>query len=366
MNILSITVIALLCIVLFWQMKPAPRGELFDNSFSLPVSKGLQGFLALQIFVHHVYVFLNIRNVDAGRLRIFSTIGVWLIGFFFFCSGYGLITSLRTKQDYLKGFLVKRVLIVLVPFFLCNYAYMSVELLRGMQFSTPELIALFFGVLLMNSQMWFAVEIMLLYIVFFLLFTYVKKEKVCIMTIVALTAMITLIGMLNTRPFCLSNWFWGEWWYNTTPLFAVGMLASMTKDRLNELAKKHYRVMLPGSLAGLVIFKVISDRMLQTHGYWTPRIGDKVITYLFQMPSVIFFVAFVVLLLKKVRFKNPLLDFFGKFSLEIILVSGVFLNLFYEAAISYGLVCYMCLSFVGTILTAVILYKLKRFILEIR
>lgn len=115
---------------------------------------------------------LNIRNVDAGRLRIFSTIGVWLIGFFFFCSGYGLITILRTKQDYLKGFLVKRVLIVLVPFFLCNYAYMSVELLRGMQFSTPELIASFFGVLLMNSQMWFAVEIMLLYIVFFLLFTY--------------------------------------------------------------------------------------------------------------------------------------------------------------------------------------------------
>ena len=186
------------------------------------------------------------------------------------------------------------------------------------------------------------------------------------MIIVALTAMITLIGMLNTRPFYWSNWFWGEWWYNTTPLFAVGMLAAMMKDRLNELVKKHYCVALCGSFAGLVIFKVISDRMLRTHGYWTPRIGDKVVTYLFQVPSVIFFVAFVVLLLKKVRFKNQLLDFFGKFSLEIILVSGIFLNLFYEVAIAYGLVCYMCLSFVGTILTAVILYKLKRFILEIR
>ena len=266
MNIVSITVIALLCIALFWQMKPAPRGELFDNSFPLSVSKGLQGFLALQIFVHHVFVFLSIRDVDADQLRIFSTIGVWLIGFFFFCSGYGLITSLHTKQDYLKGFLVKRVLIVLVPFFLCNYAYMSVELLRGMQFSTLELIASFFGVLLMNSQMWFAVEIMLLYIVFFLLFTYIKKEKICVMIIVALTAMITLIGMLNTRPSCLSNWFWGEWWYNTTPLFVVGMLAAMTKDRLNELVKKHYCFALCGSFVCLVIFKVISDRVLQTHG----------------------------------------------------------------------------------------------------
>lgn len=366
MNIISIAVITLLCISLFWRMKTAPRAELFDNSFPLSVSKGLQGFLALQIFVHHVYIFLTIRDVHAEQLRIFSTIGVWMIGFFFFCSGYGLIISLRTKPDYLQGFLVKRVLIVLVPFFLCNYAYMSVELLRGMQFSTPELIASFFGVLLMNSQMWFAVEIMLLYIVFFLLFTYVKEEKICVVIIAALTALITVTGMLNTQPFHLSNWFWGEWWYNTTPLFVVGMLAAMAKDRLNEFVKKHYCFALSGSVAGLVIFKVISDRVLQTHGYWTPVVGDKVLTYLFQVPSVIFFVAFVVLLLKKVRFANPLLDFFGKFSLEIILVSGIFLNLFLGVMGSCGLACYMCLSFGGTILTAVILYKLKRFILEIR
>lgn len=365
MNTLSIAVIVLLCIVLFWQMKKAPKGELFDNGFPLSVSKGLQGFLALQIFVHHVFVFLNLRDINVEQLKIFSTIGVWLIGFFFFCSGYGLIISLHTKQDYLKGFLIKRVLIVLVPFFLCNYAYMSVELLKGRQFSAPELIASFFGVLLVNSQMWFAVEIMLLYIVFFLLFTYVKKEKICIMIIAVLTAGITLLGMINTGSQNLSNWFYGEWWYNTTPLFVIGMVTAMTKDGLKSFAKKYYSILLPVSFAGLIIFKLISDRILYIHGYWTSNIVDKIITYFFQLPSVIFFVAFVVILLQKVRFENPLLDFFGKFSLEIILVSGVFLNLFYEVAVSYGLVCYMCLSFVGTILSAVVLYKLKRFILEI-
>lgn len=366
MNVISVSVIGLLGIVLFWRMKTAPRGELFDNSFPLSVSKGLQGFLALQIFVHHVYIFLTIREVNAEQLRIFSTIGVWMIGFFFFCSGYGLIISLRTKPDYLQGFLVKRVLIVLVPFFLCNYAYMSVELLKGMRFSTAELIASFFGVLLMNSQMWFAVEIMLLYIVFFFLFTYIKEEKICVVIIAAMTALITVTGMLNTQPFHLSNWFWGEWWYNTTPLFVVGMLVAMTRDRLNAFAEKHYYGALLGTFVCLVVFKVISDRVLQTHGYWTPVVSDKVLTYIWQVPSVVSFVAFVVLLLKKVRLQNPLLDFLGKFSLEIILVSGVFLNLLLRVMTSCGLVCYMCLSFIGTILTAVILYKLKRLILEIR
>ena len=211
---------------------------------------------------------LNIRNVDAGRLRIFSTIGVWLIGFFFFCSGYGLITSLRTKQDYLKGFLVKRVLIVLVPFFLCNYAYMSVELLRGMQFSTPELIASFFGVLLMNSQMWFAVEIMLLYIVFFLLFTYVKKEKICIMTIVALTAMITLIGMQNTRPFCLSNWFWGEWWFNTSFMFLFGMIMAHSEEKIIAFVKKRYPIVLLLCLVAAIGLSFPGNAMVEMGTYY--------------------------------------------------------------------------------------------------
>lgn len=318
-------------------MKPAPRGELFDNSFPLPVSKGLQGFLALQIFVHHVYVFLNIRNVDAGRLRIFSTIGVWLIGFFFFCSGYGLITSLRTKQDYLKGFLVKRVLIVLVPFFLCNYAYMSVELLRGMQFSTPELIASFFGVLLMNSQMWFAVEIMLLYIVFFLLFTYVKKEKVCIMTIVALTAMITLIGMLNTRPFCLSNWFWGEWWFNTSFMFLFGMIMAHSEEKIIAFVKKRYPIVLLLCLVAAIGLSFPVNAMVEMGTYYCEYEGNftilqifmiKFVTLLCQFAMVFFADAVVLMAMMKIKCGNRITRSLGSVSLELYLIHNLYLIMF--------------------------------------
>lgn len=280
---------------------------------------------------------LNIRNVDAGRLRIFSTIGVWLIGFFFFCSGYGLITSLRTKQDYLKGFLVKRVLIVLVPFFLCNYAYMSVELLRGMQFSTPELIASFFGVLLMNSQMWFAVEIMLLYIVFFLLFTYVKKEKVCIMTIVALTAMITLIGMQNTRPFCLSNWFWGEWWFNTSFMFLFGMIMAHSEEKIIAFVKKRYPIILLLCLVAAIGLSFPVNAMVEMGTYYCEYEGSftilqifmiKFVTWLCQFAMVFFADAVVLMAMMKIKCGNRITRSLGSVSLELYLIHNLYLIMF--------------------------------------
>ena len=280
---------------------------------------------------------LNIRNVDAGRLRIFSTIGVWLIGFFFFCSGYGLITSLRTKQDYLKGFLVKRVLIVLVPFFLCNYAYMSVELLRGMQFSTPELIASFFGVLLTNSQMWFAVEIMLLYIVFFLLFTYVKKEKVCIMTIVALTAMITLIGMQNTRPFCLSNWFWGEWWFNTSFMFLFGMIMAHSEEKIIAFVKKRYPIILLLCLVAAIGLSFPVNAMVEMGTYYCEYEGSftilqifmiKFVTLLCQFAMVFFADAVVLMAMMKIKCGNRITRSLGSVSLELYLIHNLYLIMF--------------------------------------
>lgn len=280
---------------------------------------------------------LNIRNVDVGRLRIFSTIGVWLIGFFFFCSGYGLITSLRTKQDYLKGFLVKRVLIVLVPFFLCNYAYMSLELLRGMQFSTPELIASFFGVLLTNSQMWFAVEIMLLYIVFFLLFTYVKKEKVCIMTIVALTAMITLIGMQNTRPFCLSNWFWGEWWFNTSFMFLFGMIMAHSEEKIIAFVKKRYPIILLLCLVAAIGLSFPVNAMVEMGTYYCEYEGSftilqifmiKFVTLLCQFAMVFFADAVVLMAMMKIKCGNRITRSLGSVSLELYLIHNLYLIMF--------------------------------------
>ena len=366
MNSLSICILLLLSIILFWQIKLSPGKTFFDNSFSLSVSKGIQGFFGLLIIIHHVYTFLDSRRLPVEELSVFKHMGVYYIGFYFFCSGYGLILSLHTKKDYLKGFLVRRFPMVLVPFFICNYAYMSVELLLGESFSMPELVAAFLGFLLLNSQMWFAVEIMLLYLIFFLLFSGLKSEKICVAIIALFIAIFTVFSMLGRHPATLSNWFWGEWWYNATPLFLAGMIVAYHKKQIKDFVTAHYLVSILTALTGFVLFTILSNHILNVRGYWTGVFLHKVEAYIFQVPSIMFFVMLVLLLLMKVRFHNAFLEFLGMFSLEIILVNGVFLESLKGVAIRYGIVSYLCLTVAGTFVAAVCLSRLKGHILEIK
>lgn len=274
--------------------------------------------------------------------------------------------SLHTKENYLKGFMVKRVLIVLVPFFICNYAYMFVELLLHNKYPMHELIGAFFGIVLLNSQMWFAVEIMLLYLVFYILFKYIRNEKAGILIMSALIVMITFFSMMVHNYVKPTSWFSGEWWYNTTPLFIIGMIVARHREQIKSFLTKYYWLAIAASVFGFCITGKHMEEIINNHGYWTLLLSDKLITYAVQVPHVIFFELFLILIMQKIRFRNPCLDVLGKFSLEILLVSGVFLNGFLWLLERYGLTCYLCLTFVGTLISAVLLYKLKRFILEIR
>lgn len=365
-SIPNFILLAILFFLLIWQVKFAKNETFHKDGFSLEACKAMQGFLSLLIIVHHVYTFLEIRDYDVTVLHWSANIGVYLIGFFFFCSGYGLIVSLHTKENYLQGFMVKRVLIVLVPFFICNYAYMFVELLLVNRYPMHELIAAFFGIVLLNSQMWFAVEIMLLYLVFFVLFKHIKNEKIGIIIMTALIMIVTLLAMMWFKGEKPTKWFSGEWWYNTTPLFIIGMIVARHREQIKSFIAKYYWLAIGVCILGVCITGMQVEETLYYYGYWTFQLSDKLISYVVQVPHVIFFELFLILVMQKIQFRNLCLDVLGKFSLEILLVNGVFLNGFLGVLECYGLTCYLCLTFVGTLFSAVLLYKLKRFILEIR
>lgn len=365
-NVMNIVLFAVLIFILLLDMKVAKKGTYIEKSLSLDACKALQGFFGLLIIIHHIYTFLNTRGYMVEQIQWSARIGVYLIGFFFFCSGYGLMTSLRIKKDYLEGFVVKRVCIVLVPFFISNYAYMFVEQLKGVRYTPIELICSFFGLLLQNTQMWFAVEIMLLYLLFSLLFKYIKNEKLVIIIITALVMIMTIFSMLVFDKGKYINWFVGEWWYNTTPLFILGMIVAKKQEKLRQFTLKYYWLILCIAVILLVIFGTCARRMLQSHGYWTMLITDKLITYLVQLPSVILFELVVILVMMKIKVGNRLLSFLGKFALEELLISGTFLNGFIFLLDRYGFVCYLCLSFIATMFLSILLYRLKRIILELR
>ena len=116
-NIIFIICLIVIFMILLWNVKAAPRKTFFKDYFSLEISKGIQGFLAFTIILHHISVWLQSTNSIEGLFVYYYYFGAIVVGFFFFCSGYGLLYSLETKSNYLNGFIKKRVLTVLVPFF---------------------------------------------------------------------------------------------------------------------------------------------------------------------------------------------------------------------------------------------------------
>lgn len=371
---ITIVYIILLLAVLLPGAKIAGKGTFVEQPFSAIDSKGMQGFFALCILVHHVSLRVRFFDCYSGDMVFFEDIGTLLVGFFFLCSGYGLYVSFQNKEHYLDTFMKRRVVTVMVPFFICNYAYMFTTLMLGHQFTAKELVASFFGFRLLNDHMWFAVEIMIIYLLFYITFRYVKKDVWRFFLIGCMLLVMCIISFLlghdPTEGSVAYTWFRGEWWYNTTPLFFVGLLMGKFGSELIRWVRKYYKVLLLVVIAAFIVFYKATMYMIQVKGgYWTetevdPAYGNKLCTLAVQVPMIMAFEILVVLVMLKVRFKNPVLHFLGKISLEMILLQNVFMLFFSERQIQLNPHVYCAVVIACTIAIATVINWIKLLILE--
>lgn len=96
---------AFLVLVLVLGCKIAKKGEFHEDFMEYSVVKGLQGFAALGVILHHVtQEVTQYGRYYKGVINVFVDAGVLFTGLFFFFSGYGLIVSLKNKENYLNGF----------------------------------------------------------------------------------------------------------------------------------------------------------------------------------------------------------------------------------------------------------------------
>lgn len=350
----------ILAIILLLRVKCASKGAWFEDTLSLRSSKGLLGFCAVGIMLHHMSQTIYFAGEEPGVLMFMVDIGVCFVGMFFFFSGYGLYSSLRDKPDYLKGFLRNRLPAILIPFYLCNFVFILGSGLAGYQFKKGELLPYLTGVILMNDQMWYIVEIFILYLLFFLVFRLIKNQNAaCILygaLLMGLIAWSLRLGHDNTTP-TQGLWFHGEWWYNTTLMIWVGILFARWERQILGAIRKFYGIML----AVFVVLTAFLYRktlyMLQTKGYWYewdgyPGYKEKWQTLGVQFSFVFVLVLTVVILLQKIKCSNEILDFLGKIALELYLIHNLFL--LYMPVKNRGY--YILICYAASILLAVILH----------
>ena len=353
--------------------RPANETAFFDRI----TSKEIQGVLAVFIMFHQTVIALDANRIDSGDMMFFYYYGILAVAFFFFSSGFGLIKRWMTDENYIKGFMRRRTFTVLVPFFICNYIYLTDALLNNIAsrktFGFGEVICSFFGLFLVNNEMWFAVEIMILYVFFRIVFSKVKKPLTGILLMTCVVLVMMAVGLFSghSETGVMSYWFKGEWWYNTILMFPVGMLYAYKEERINQVIKKAFVSLLLASGILVVLMDHVHRNLISGHHiYWTEYEGsanpilDKLIGLGQETIFEIAFLILVITLMSRIRISNPVIKFFGKISLEVIMLNYLLIDKLYFLYKIYGIGVYLPAVVAGTLVCASLVYLVKNIVLE--
>lgn len=371
--------LALLGAVLIMNTKRRPDdGKAF---FDRILSKEIQGFLALFIIFHQTEITLEHFNVSTEHMQEFTQFffyGILAVAFFFFSSGFGLVKRWMTDSDYTKGFMKRRIFTVLVPFFICNYIYLTDALLGnimyGSSFTFTEVICAFFGLFLVNNQMWFAVEIMILYVAFRIVFGKVKNARTGILIMTGIVLLMIAAGIVSghSDSVVMSYWFKGEWWYNTLLMFPAGMLYAYKEDRINKIIRQAFTAVILSSAVLLVLLDFIHRELIAKLIYYTEFYGsthpllDKLTGLSVETLFELTFIILIITASSRLRFGNPVMKFLGKISLEVIMLNYLMNYRLFFLYISYGIAVYLPAVILSTIAAASVVYLLKNLVLERR
>ena len=322
--------------------------EFNDDYTSLDVMKSLRGFAAIGVILHHISQEEIFQS--KGILSPFVNAGAYFVAIFFFCSGYGLIKSLNTKQDYLKGFIKNRIVkTIVLPFYVDVVLYGILMFIAGYKLPAQRWIFNFTGLTMMNEYAWFPIVLAFLYLAFYLCFRFIKKRPVCF---AIMLVFIIGLGIL----FCFNGhfawwhgdanwwmspaaqnaewwqaqkalWFSGEWWVNSAPAFFTGLVFANYEKQIAGFFQKVYAVKFHVLLIITMIFYKLSSFGQMKFGYWTewafkgPGIGDKVKTYFCQVPLFLLLGLTIIVFMMKYHVSNPVTRFFGKYSLHTYLMN---------------------------------------------
>ncbi|MCR5494973.1 MAG: acyltransferase [Treponema sp.] len=196
---LNIAFYFIFTVLIFYGARYSYKGFFEEEYLSLNACKNLQGIAAIGILLHHFCWFSPVLNIDGGILSLFKNLGYIFVAFFFFISGFGLISSLNSKKDYLNNFFSKRMLSIIICFYIMNIFYFSWDLINGSNYSNFDLILKIIGISFFNDGSWYIPAILILYTSFYFIFKNVKDKRVGYCLIFLIILLETLFFLFTTN-----------------------------------------------------------------------------------------------------------------------------------------------------------------------
>ena len=325
----------LLLVLTFYGAKVMKKGTVSPEYMSISQTGMIKAAACMGVILHHlVQRITGYGAYDKGPVTVFCYLGIVFTGLFFFFSGYGLITNVREREEYLRTFPARRLPAVLVPFWAVNGLLVLLErYAHGNRSGVKETLCKISGVTLINGNGWFVIEITLLYLAFYILFRLIRQRDLALVLLCLFTLALIRFGFLRGHGTTVdkSTWFRGEWWFNSTITFPAGMVYARFREKADAFCARHYPVLLSlSAVLGLVslgvsVYTVVHFGYYHEYMSFTMR-RDELLTLASQMAACLTFAAFVLLLGMRIALGNRLLVYIGGISLELFLVHGYFVD----------------------------------------
>lgn len=328
-----ILIIVLLIVISNCSIKNSENGQDF---LSQSMTKSEKGIAAMLIVLHHLAQHINI----IGPFLIMRYIGFILVAVFFFISGYGLMYGVHHKRNYLDSFLTRRILPILVPYWIINTVDIFYYLIQGKQFTLIEYILSYIGFDIITGT-WFVTTILLLYIFFWISFQLTQKGYIVLgIFIIGYCVICFLLNLHSSYTASVAVFLLGVLWHKVNHFFILW------------IQKKYIiKVLFCFMLFGIAFFGrlVLSVRGL-----------DNVLlqTVLRNLVSI-FFIILLLVVTQKVQFKGFIFNWLGNISYELYMTHFILLTMLDGINSNIYLLSVLC----GSLMLSTCLWKLDREIL---
>ena len=155
-------------------------------------------------------------------------------------------------------------------------------------------------------------------------------------------------------------------------MFTLGMLYAYKEERINKVIRRAFISILIASSVLAVLMDHVHRNLISKHIFWSEYDGsanpvlDKLLGLGQETVYELVFLIFVLALLSRIKIGNPVIRFFGKISLETIMLNYLFIDKLYFLYTMYGIGVYLPAVAAGTLVSASLVYIVKNIVLERR
>ncbi len=312
--------------------------------------RALKGIFALAVLWCHVSL---ASELFLGSILspLFGSFGYLSVSVFFFISGYGIMEQAQNKRDYLKTFPKCRILSIWVLnlFLVVVYtAYFCV--VRGI---LPSFVMICQSLTIGNSVVgtgWYLQVVVLFYLLFWISFSMFSEKRALRILEYCICTYIILASFLASST-----------WYECSLSFLMGVIWSQNKQKIDTkiIQKSWYKGILISGGIFVISFLLSAKAVL-------PGTLAIILRRFFKILSSPTFVLLVGIVISRMDLSNKCLEFLGKYSLDIYVLQGLFLDMFKRGVLRIDNGWrYISVVIICTIIAAVLLHGTLEFVMNI-